>query len=222
MEVNIQDLVSETGTTRDALLIPEAKTASYEITNEITAIELGFDRELVEGAVRDGDDLILQLANGQIITLIAYYATEGVLALLSFGPSSVGFLDDFAAGAAGLGIATVVAADANDEGSVAVTSVLGTNAARPVISGEAAALANVVVEVEGVTFETTADEDGNWSIDTDVEAPVTGVFTGLPEGTTEIEVTATTPEGEIDKTTYIAETTLPGRLRGYRFRMRPK
>ncbi len=74
----------------------------------------------------------------------------------------------------------------------------------PVLTGTAEAGSTVVVVINGVTFTTTADAGGNWSIDTETETPTAGgPFTDLAEGTYDVSVTSTDAAGNssIDATT---------------------
>ncbi|MEQ8679687.1 MAG: gliding motility-associated C-terminal domain-containing protein, partial [Cyclobacteriaceae bacterium] len=70
---------------------------------------------------------------------------------------------------------------------------LATNDPSPVLTGTAEAGSTVTVVINGVTFETTADGSGNWSVNTETDSPtVGGPFTDLTDGTYDVIVTAGT------------------------------
>ncbi len=72
-----------------------------------------------------------------------------------------------------------------------------TNDTTPILTGTADAGTTITVVVDGVTFTTTADEEGNWSLDTETETPTTGgPFTGLADGSQEVSVTSTDGSGD--------------------------
>ncbi|WP_221409572.1 Ig-like domain-containing protein [Marinoscillum furvescens] len=70
-----------------------------------------------------------------------------------------------------------------------------TNDTTPVLTGTAEAGSTVTVELNGVTFSTTADASGNWSIDTETATPDSGTFTPLTTGTYDVSVTSTDAAG---------------------------
>ncbi len=71
-----------------------------------------------------------------------------------------------------------------------------TNDTTPILTGTADAGTTITVVVDGVTFTTTADEGGNWSLDTETETPTAGgPFTGLAEGSQDVSVTSTDGSG---------------------------
>ncbi len=91
---------------------------------------------------------------------------------------------------------------------------LATNDPSPVLTGTAEAGNTVTVVINGVTFETTADGSGNWSIDTELDMPIAGgPFVDMTDGTYDIAVTATNSLGRnaSDNTTdeIIIDTTAP-------------
>ncbi|WP_420315855.1 Ig-like domain-containing protein [Ekhidna sp.] len=66
----------------------------------------------------------------------------------------------------------------------------------PVISGTAEPGSTVTVVINGVTFETTTDASGNWSVNTETDTPTAGgPFNPLSEGTYDISVTTTDAAG---------------------------
>ncbi|WP_424963800.1 Ig-like domain-containing protein [Ekhidna sp.] len=70
------------------------------------------------------------------------------------------------------------------------------NDTTPVITGTAEPGSTVTVVIDGVTFETTADGSGNWSINTEADTPTAGgPFNPLSEGTYDVSVTSTDAAG---------------------------
>ncbi|MEQ8681870.1 MAG: Ig-like domain-containing protein, partial [Cyclobacteriaceae bacterium] len=102
--------------------------------------------------------------------------------------------------------------------AVPTVDALTTNDPSPVLTGTAEAGSTVTVVINGVTFETTADGSGNWSVNTQLDVPTAGgPFVDLGEGTYDISVTsedaagnsssdATTNELSIDTTAPVAPT----------------
>ncbi len=66
-----------------------------------------------------------------------------------------------------------------------------TNDTTPTLTGTAEAGTTVTVVIDGVTFTTTADGSGDWSVDTETDTPTAGgPFTGLSEGDYDLAVTS--------------------------------
>ncbi|MFQ3212517.1 MAG: hypothetical protein ACI9C9_000036, partial [Marivirga sp.] len=77
--------------------------------------------------------------------------------------------------------------------SVPTVNALTTADGTPLLSGTAEAGSTVVVVINGVSFTTTADGSGNWSVDTGVATPTAGgPFTALADG--DYDVTATSSD----------------------------
>ncbi len=71
-----------------------------------------------------------------------------------------------------------------------------TNDTTPVLSGTAEAGSTVTVVLNGVTFTTTADGSGTWSVDTETATPTSGgAFTALVSGNYDVSVTSTDAAG---------------------------
>ncbi len=86
---------------------------------------------------------------------------------------------------------------------------LSTNDTTPVLTGTAEANSTVTVVINGVTFETTADASGNWSIDTETDTPTAGgPFTDLADGTYDVDVTSTDGAGNSSSDTSTNELTI--------------
>jgi hypothetical protein len=72
----------------------------------------------------------------------------------------------------------------------------------PVFEGTAEPGSTITLTIAGVggeplVYETTADENGNWTIDTETATPVSGTFPdgGLPDGSYNVTITATDAAG---------------------------
>ncbi|WP_282133667.1 Ig-like domain-containing protein [Cellulophaga baltica] len=70
-----------------------------------------------------------------------------------------------------------------------------TNDTTPVLEGTAESNSTVTVTVGGATFTTTADASGDWTIDTETEAPTSGTFAPNVNSTNEVTVTSTDEAG---------------------------
>ncbi|GAB3336755.1 hypothetical protein GCM10027429_20420 [Marivirga atlantica] len=75
-------------------------------------------------------------------------------------------------------------------------SALVTNDDSPIINGTAEANSTITMILDAVTFETTTDVSGNWSIDTENDTPISGgPFIGLADGTYNVSVRSTDAAG---------------------------
>ena len=93
---------------------------------------------------------------------------------------------------------------------------VATNETTPTITGTGETGETITVEIDtdgdgmpDVTFETTVDPDGTFSVDTGAETPTIGTFpTGLDNGDT-LDVTVTDPSGNTDTSSVTIDTTAP-------------
>jgi len=79
---------------------------------------------------------------------------------------------------------------------------LNSNDSTPLISGTAEEGSTITVVVGGATYSTTADSDGEWTVDTGSDTPVSGSFSPDLNGSNEVEVTSTDLAGNssVDET----------------------
>jgi uncharacterized repeat protein (TIGR01451 family)/uncharacterized repeat protein (TIGR02543 family) len=93
--------------------------------------------------------------------------------------------------------------DTTPPGAPEITSPALTNSPTPTISGTAEAGVTITLTIdlggETVTYETTADGDGNWSIDLATDTPTDGALPegGLAPGEYPVTVTATDAAGNV-------------------------
>ncbi len=86
---------------------------------------------------------------------------------------------------------------------------LTTSDTSPVLTGTAEAGSTVTVVINGVTFTTTADSSGNWSVDTGSDVPTSGgPFTALNDGDYDVTVTSTDASGNSSSDTTTDELTI--------------
>jgi hypothetical protein len=114
---------------------------------------------------------------------------------------------------------TVDVAKPGDPTAPVVTSGDTTDSPTPTISGTAEAGVTITLTIDlgggaSVTYETTADENGNWSIDLANDTPTDGAFPagGLSDGTYPVTVTATNETGSTSTqyTLTVQTISLPG------------
>ncbi len=87
--------------------------------------------------------------------------------------------------------------------------IVSSNDTTPVISGTAEANSTVTVVIDGVTFETTADGSGDWTVNTETDSPtVGGPFNPLGEGVYDILITSTDDSGNSTSDTTTDELTI--------------
>ncbi len=212
MEVKISELINQGSISANdgnaVLKVEQGVQSTYEVTASHKAVSFEFDQDLVVEAVRVGQDMVLQLASGETIRLVNYFehfAFDKALYFTGVETAVAGLSGAAAAGGAGLGLAAIGAAgggSGSEDTAVSapetptVDSILS-NDASPVLVGTAAANASVEVTLGDATFEVTADEDGNWTLDTATAIPVDGVFTPLADGTYDVELTATDELGNV-------------------------
>jgi gliding motility-associated-like protein len=86
---------------------------------------------------------------------------------------------------------------------IPTANLLTTNDPNPILMGTAEASSKVVVIITGVSFKTTANGSGNWSLNTETDVPIQGgPFANLIDGTYDLAVESTDAAGnsEIDIT----------------------
>ncbi|PTB95886.1 hypothetical protein C9994_09750, partial [Marivirga lumbricoides] len=186
--------------------IPTAPTVNLLTTNDVTPVITGTNGL---GTSQPAGETLTVTVNGATYTVTPDASgnwsvdtetatpTSGTLGTFNDGTSYevVATVTDAASNTASDATSNEVSID-NTAPATPTVNALTTSDNTPVLSGTAEIGSTVVVVINGVTFTTTADASGNWSVDTETATPTAGgPFTPLTDGDYDVAVTSTDAAG---------------------------
>ncbi|WP_229712739.1 Ig-like domain-containing protein, partial [Marivirga lumbricoides] len=186
--------------------IPTAPTVNLLTTNDVTPVITGTNGL---GTSQPAGETLTVTVNGATYTVTPDASgnwsvdtetatpTSGTLGTFNNGTSYevVATVTDAASNSASDATSNEVSIDTTAPATPTVNA-LTTSDNTPVVSGTAEIGSTVVVVINGVTFTTTADASGDWSVDTETATPTAGgPFTPLTDGDYDVAVTSTDVAG---------------------------
>ncbi|WP_226975887.1 Ig-like domain-containing protein [Zobellia nedashkovskayae] len=185
---------------------PVPPTVESQITNDTTPVITGTAEANSTVEVEVGGAFYTVIADSSgnwTIDTETVTPESGTFAPNVNGTNEVVITSTDAAGNSAVDVTTLELTIDTTEPEIPTVESQITNDTTPVITGTAEVNSTVTVVVGGATYETVADSLGDWSIDTEVIAPISGTFAPNINGTNEVAVTSTDAAGNsaVDITT---------------------
>ncbi|PTB93197.1 hypothetical protein C9994_13265, partial [Marivirga lumbricoides] len=164
--------------------------------NSSYTVNLNFDEDITGLQITD-----IVVTNASLSNLTSINASTYTIVVLPAGTGNITI--DFPAGGVkdlannnNLAASQVLTIYDDTAPATPTVNALTTSDNTPVVSGTAEIGSTVTVIINGVTFTTTADASGNWSVDTETATPTAGgPFTPLTDGDYDVAVTSTDAAG---------------------------